>query len=67
MATTFSATADDTQLWNRLIDPDRPDIPPEAAQYFLTLEFAADDRQRMHELVEKTSTSGGWCWRRWRI
>lgn len=51
MSMTLTAPTSDTQLWNRLIDPDRADLTPEAARYFLTLEYSDADRQRMHDLA----------------
>jgi uncharacterized protein YnzC (UPF0291/DUF896 family) len=40
-------------IWNRLIRPDRDDMPPEAARYFLKLAFDQHDLDRMHELAVK--------------
>ena len=37
----------------RLIDPDRADLSPDAAQSLLELEFSAEDLQYMDELAEK--------------
>ena len=37
----------------RLIDPDRADLSPDAAQSLLDLEFSAEDVQYMDELAEK--------------
>jgi hypothetical protein len=40
-------------IWNRLIRPDQNDMPPEAARFFLKLEFDQKDLRRMHELALK--------------
>src|SRR4051812_8903546 len=53
MVAVESVPIDDAQLWNRLISPDRSDMPLEAARYFLSLEFNASDRNRMHELAQR--------------
>jgi len=37
----------------RTLQPEQADLPPDAARYFLRLEFAASDRKRMNELAAK--------------
>ncbi len=45
-------------IWNRLLRPERNDMPPEAARYFLNLAFDQDDLDRMHELAVKNQAGG---------
>ena len=40
-------------IWERVIHPERGDLPHEAAQFFLNLSFEADDLNRLHELAVK--------------
>jgi hypothetical protein len=40
-------------IWTRLLRPDRNDMPPEAARYFLNLAFDQQDLDRMHALAVK--------------
>jgi hypothetical protein len=40
-------------IWNRLLRPERNDMSPEAARYFLKLAFDQQDLDRMHELTDK--------------
>ena len=40
-------------IWSRLIRPERNDMNPEAARFFLDLEFDQQDLDRMHELAVK--------------
>jgi hypothetical protein len=40
-------------ILSRVIQPDHDGLPAAAARAFLKLEFTADDRRRMHELVVK--------------
>lgn len=40
-------------IWTRLLRPDRNDMPPEAAHYFLQLAFDQQDLDRMHALAVK--------------
>ena len=42
-------------VWERIIQPGRTDLPPDAARYFLNLQFADADRARMNELAAKAS------------
>ena len=41
------------EVWERTIRPDQADLPPDAARYFLKLQFADADRARMNELAAK--------------
>lgn len=52
MSAVLDATTDGA-VWNRLIEPTRPAMPAEAAQYFLTLKFTDGDREQMHELAKR--------------
>ena len=40
-------------IWERVIQPERSDLNPEAARSILQLSFAENDRNRMHELALK--------------
>jgi uncharacterized protein YnzC (UPF0291/DUF896 family) len=40
-------------IWTRLIRPQHSDMTPEAARFFLKLEFDKQDLDRMHELTVK--------------
>ena len=44
-------------IWERVIHPDRGDLPADAARFFLGLSFDASDLERMHELVAKNQQS----------
>ena len=46
-------THTEVSVWNRLIRPDRGDMSPETAKFFLQLEFDPDDLKRMHHLAVK--------------
>jgi hypothetical protein len=46
-------SASEIAIWERVIQPDRGDLPPAAAQFFLNLAFGQEDIDRMHELVVK--------------
>lgn len=50
---TRAALTTETAIWTRLIRPDDTDLSPEAAAFFLKVEFDTSDRQRMHELALK--------------
>jgi len=45
--------ASEIAIWERVIQPDRGDLPPGAAQFFLNLAFGQEDIDRMHELAVK--------------
>lgn len=47
------STFTEAAVWDRLLRPNRGDLPPEAAHFFLQLQFDPDDLQRMHRLVVK--------------
>ena len=51
----MSMAIDETfgEVWERVIQPGQADLPPDAARYFLTLQFAEADRARMNELAAK--------------
>ena len=44
------------EVWERTIQPGQGDLPPDAAWYFLKLQFADADRARMDELSAKART-----------
>jgi hypothetical protein len=41
------------EVWERTIQPRHTDLPPGAAEYFLKLGFAEEDRVRMDALAAK--------------
>jgi uncharacterized protein YnzC (UPF0291/DUF896 family) len=43
----------DAVILDRVVQPNRADLPPEVAQAFLQFEFGQKDRERMHELAMK--------------
>ena len=45
------------EVWERTIQSGQADLPPDAARYFLTLQFADADRTRMNELVSRAQIS----------
>ena len=51
MSSLSSASA--TAIWERVIHPERGDLPPEAARFFLGLTFEPADLEQMHALAEK--------------
>ena len=53
MTGTLIETPADGAVWDRLIEPTRAELPPEAARYFLSLQFNPADRQQMHELAAR--------------
>ncbi len=40
-------------IWDRVIHPERGDLPGEVANFFLNLSFESHDLVRMHELAVK--------------
>jgi hypothetical protein len=40
-------------ILSRVIEPEKPNMPPEAARALLELDFGAEDRARMNELAAK--------------
>jgi hypothetical protein len=47
------------EVWECTIQPSQGDLPPDAARYFLKLQFADADRARMDELAAKARLSLG--------
>jgi hypothetical protein len=43
----------ETAIWERVIHPERGDLPREAALFFLNLAFDRNDLDRIHELTVK--------------
>jgi hypothetical protein len=43
----------DSAIWNRLIQPERDDLSPDAARSILRIEFSEIDKARMHELAQR--------------
>ena len=41
------------EVWERTVQPSLADLPPDAARYFLKLQFAPADQARMNELAAK--------------
>lgn len=46
-------SGDESAIWARVIHPERGDLPPEAARFFLSLAFEQKDLDRTHELLVK--------------
>jgi hypothetical protein len=40
-------------IWDRLLEPGKPTLSPEAARFLLTLDFPPADKDRMHDLAAK--------------
>jgi hypothetical protein len=53
MAMTRAPRTTEGAIWNRLIQAERKSLTLPAARYFLRLEFAAEDKERMHELAAR--------------
>ena len=49
----LSTPASEIAIWERVIRPERGDLPPDAARFFLSLAFEPDDLGRIHELAVK--------------
>jgi hypothetical protein len=43
----------ESAIWARVIHPERGDLPPEVARFFLDLAFEQNDIDRIHELLVK--------------
>jgi hypothetical protein len=44
------------EVWERTLHLSQGDLPPDAARYFLKLQFAEGDRARMDQLADKART-----------
>ena len=53
MSTTRSPCATEGAIWDRLVHAGRKPLSMPAARFFLRLEFAPEDKRRMHELAAK--------------
>jgi hypothetical protein len=40
-------------IWSRLLEPRKPALSPQAARFFLKLDFAREDKERMRKLAAK--------------
>ena len=49
----FSSLDSETAIWERVIRPERGDLPRDAAIFFLNLAFERTDLDRIHELAVK--------------
>ncbi len=47
------ANISETAILSRVLEPDKPTLPLETAQYLLTLDFGAADKERMRQLSAK--------------
>ena len=45
--------ANDLALLSRVLEPEKPSLPPEAARAFLALDFSQADKDRMRQLSAK--------------
>lgn len=43
-------------IWSRLMQSQGHDLSPEAAEYLLSIRFGDDDRDRMHQLAERSES-----------
>jgi hypothetical protein len=50
-----TTTKNEADILQRLLNQDAPEFTPDAARFFLSLSFAADDVDRMNELSSKAS------------
>ena len=50
---TAQATDSESAIWSRLLKPSRTKLTAEAARSLLRLDFAAEDKERMHGLAAK--------------
>jgi hypothetical protein len=53
MSTVLEAERGFAQVWERTMLPDRGDLEPEAARFFLKAQFTEEDRERMNQLAAK--------------
>jgi hypothetical protein len=53
MPTTQTSPPNEATLLSRVLEPDKPLLPPAAAKAILALDFPAADRDRMRELAGK--------------
>ena len=53
MATTSATASSEADIWDRVIQPERSNLSPDAARYILDLSFDPRDRKRMHQLALK--------------
>ena len=53
MGASITVPDNEVAIWTRLLRPDRDDLAPETARFFLGLSFDERDRNRMHELAVK--------------
>jgi hypothetical protein len=47
-------TRQEVAIFSRLFQPDNADLSPDAARSLLAVQFATEDRERMHRLAEKS-------------
>lgn len=50
---TLSLSSSEAAIWERVIHPEKGDLPLEAARFFLNSSFEPDDLRHIHELVVK--------------
>jgi hypothetical protein len=53
MSLDSSSFPTETAIWERVIRPDRGDLPADAARFFLNLSFDESDLDRMQQLAVK--------------
>jgi hypothetical protein len=56
MRTSQATRATEGAIWGRLLHPGTKALSLEAARAFLRLDFAPEDKDRMHELAAKAAT-----------
>ena len=47
-------TTREAAIWARLIQAQRDELPPQVAEYLLSIAFGESDRQRMEQLAERS-------------
>jgi hypothetical protein len=52
----MSSTAQSTNIFKRVIEPENGTMPPELAQYVMDLDFRPQDHVRFEQLSEKAQT-----------
>ena len=48
-----ATTINEAEILSRVIAPEEPTLPPDAAKIILTFDFPKEDRERMEQLAEK--------------
>jgi hypothetical protein len=49
----MAASGTEAEIWDRTVEPQNGDLPPEAARAWLKLQLSPGDRERVNELSAK--------------